>query len=798
MNIFLKKISRLLNNPHYKILVIGTVAFFLVLSLFVGSGLQNSPTGRYLLHSWRSVKKIPNIFYLPYWLTKSELSEYRFIINADDLRIMEDGLPINSDLSYSFLSDDKKNYVNGYFTGFQDGYQSKVKLRYRGLVSSNWQSEKKSLRIKFPKDNLFQGMNALNLIIPEDRGYFLEPLNMYRAKKLGLFVPDFKFVRVYINNRNFGVYLASEAWSSELLAKNDTIDTNNILSNKDEIDKIKDENPAFFNWKSYISDNEEGPFEEIEALSELTNKASDRDFFRLVGDLVDLEKVYRWQLVTVLAGSAHQSYMTNFVLIFHKETGKFEPVPWNVEFEPIKNKIYDDNLPLLVRRIFRNKEYSDKFLALLNSYVDNNKNLEDDLAYYDALFKEMRYDFYKDNAKNQNNFSFTRAVKEGRKLIIGNFSRVKELLASDEAKKIIIWEKQDYSDKLNLPEGFKYLDNISFSINRFIGENPQFQKRNDNTVSLGPGTFVFSRTTIIPKNLRLVIEPGTIFYFYPSISLISYSPVVAEGSPDRPVVFAPAFNNQPWGSFGVINTGSGKNIFRHIKISGGSGDTINGVPFLSQFSLRNADSIVENSIFEEGKSDDGMHVILGSIVIKNSLFRNNSSDSLDLDYVKYGRVSNNNFFNMEIGDSNGDGIDLSGTDDLEITDNTILNHGDKCISIGERAKALILDNTAAGCNIGIAVKDSSVAKIENNIIIKNKTAGLSLYRKKQEFIEGGKAVVSKSIIWDNGQEIDLDDLSFLNISESTVRGGYKGGININQNVPDFNLLLPAYINSLIK
>lgn len=798
MSIILRKIRRLLDNPNYKILAIGTVVFFLVLSLFVGPGLQNSPTGKYLSHSWRSIKKFPNIFYLPYWLTKSELPEYRFIINANDLRIMEDSLPINSDLSYSFLSDDNKNYVNGYFTNSQEGYQSKVKLRYRGLVSSNWQSEKKSLRIKFPKNNLFQGMSALNLIIPEDRGYFLEPLNIYRAKKLGLFVPDFKFVRVYINNRYFGVYLALEAWSSELLAKNDTIDTNNILSNKDEIDKIKDENPAFFNWKSYIANNEEGPFEEIETLSELTNKASDQDFFRLVGDLVDLEKVYKWHLVNVLAGSAHQSYMTNFVLIFRQETGKFEPIPWNVEFEPVKNKIYDDNLPLLVRRIFKNKEYSDKFITLLNNYVSSNKNLEDDLAYYDTLFKEMQPDFYKDNAKNQNNFSFIRAVKEGRKLIISNFNETRELLAGAQAKKVIIWEKQDYSDKLNLPEGFKYLGNISFSINRFIGENPQFQKRNDNTISLGPGTFVFSRTTVIPKNLRLTVEPGTMLYFYPKVSLISYSPVTAMGSPDRPIVFAPAFENQPWGSFGVINTGSEKNIFRHIKVSGGSGDIINGVPFLSQFSLRNADSIVENSIFEEGKSDDGMHVILGSIVIKNSLFRNNSSDSLDLDYVKYGRVSNNNFFNMEIGDSNGDGIDLSGTDDLEITDNAILNHGDKCISIGERAKAVILNNTAAGCNIGIAVKDSSDAKIENNIIIKNKTAGLSLYRKKQEFLKGGKAVVSKSIIWDNGQEIDLDGLSSLNLIDSTVRGGYETGVNINQDRPDFNLILPAYINSLIK
>ncbi|MEK7507177.1 MAG: CotH kinase family protein [Patescibacteria group bacterium] len=710
---------------------------------------------------------------------------------------MEDNLPINSNLSYNFLSDDNKNYVNGYFTSSQTDYQSKVKLRYRGLISSNWQSEKKSLRIKFPKNNLFQGMRALNLMIPEDRENFLEPLNIYRAKKLGLFVPDFKFVRVYINNRYFGVYLAAEAWSKELLAKNDTIDTNNIFSNKDEIDKIKDENPAFFNWKSYIADNEEGPFEELEALSELTNKASDQNFSRLVGNLVDLEKVYKWHLINVLAGSAHQSYMTNFVLIFRQETGKFEPIPWNVEFEPIKNKIYDDNLPLLVRRIFKNKEYSDKFLTLLNSYVGDNKNLEDDLAYYNTLFKKTRYDFYKDNAKNQNNFGFIQAVKEGRELIINNFNGAKKLLANDEAKKITIWERQNYLKTLNFAGSFQYVNDASISIDKFLEQNQQFKKVGINTINLGPGTFVFSRTIIIPKNLRLAIEPGTTLYFYPNISLISYSPVTAVGNSAAPIVFTPAFKNQPWGSFGVINTGSEKNIFEFIKVSGGSSDTINSVPFLSQFSLHNADSIVENSVFEEGKSDDGAHIILGSVTIKNSLFRNNSSDSIDLDFVKYGRIASNRFLNTKMEESNGDGIDLSGTDDLEITGNTIINHGDKCISVGEAAKTVISGNLMVNCDIGIAIKDASVVKMENNIIVKNKTAGLALYRKKQEFIKGGNAVVSKSIIWDNGKEIDSDKLSFLSIDDSTIKGGYERGININQNIPDFNLILPAYIKALV-
>ena len=95
---------------------------------------------------------------------------------------MEDSLPISGDLVFGALSEDNKSYVTAEFIDPKTNYQSKIKIRYRGITYNNWQAEKKSLRLKFSKDDLFQGMSGLNLIIPEDRGYFLEPLNIYRAK----------------------------------------------------------------------------------------------------------------------------------------------------------------------------------------------------------------------------------------------------------------------------------------------------------------------------------------------------------------------------------------------------------------------------------------------------------------------------------------------------------------------------------------------------------------------------------------------------------------------------------------
>src|SRR3989338_11616048 len=101
------------------------------------------------------------------------------------------------------------------------------------------------------------------------------------------------------------------------------------------------------------------------------------------------------------------------------------------------DKLFSDNLPLLVRRILNNKKRSDELVAMLNGYLTES-NLKDDLAYYDELYKKTKYDFYKDNAKNQSNIAFNREVKHGLGLITDNFEKAKILASQEGARNINI------------------------------------------------------------------------------------------------------------------------------------------------------------------------------------------------------------------------------------------------------------------------------------------------------------------------------------------------------------------------
>ncbi|MDP3954719.1 MAG: CotH kinase family protein [bacterium] len=802
------------------LILVVILAYGFLLPVDLKNTIKHTAIGKLFTPSKNSIKKVFNIVHLPYWLGKTDLPVLYINISRENEGELIDAIPFDQEtFSYKKMLGEDKTYVNADFASPADGYEERVKIRFKGSSPNHWNAGKKSYRIKF-KDNLFQGMSGLDLIIPEDRYYFTEVLSSYRAKKLGLLTREFKFVRGVINGVDRGVYLAVEPWSKEFLARNLMIDTNNILSKKD----IEEEDVSFFkkemipNWKSYINEDV-AHFDELATLLTLLEDADDKEFKLKIGSLVDLEKFYRWQLVLALAGSSHVGDSSNFVLMFNQITGKFEFLPFDINIGPAYS--YDFTLTL-AKRILSDEQILKEYKKVVSDYVSDDDNLKDDLAFYDGLYQKYFKEFYKDQLKLDPDYVFDRKVKQHRTWLVDNFHMLKDLTAGLSPSDFTPKETGYSKNAVVFDGSFKYFNDIFVSIDVFIIKNSQFLKKDWKTIVLPSGTHVFNQSVIIPKGLRLVIEPGATILLGPKISIISYSPVSAVANASSPITIA-GYSSQPWGSFGVINTGEEKNYFVFVHVSGGSAwggsttELLNGVPFISQFSLRNTNSEVYNSIFENGHTDDAFHAIWGSVVIRYSIFRDTHSDALDLDMVRDSIVSGNRFYNYNPDSSgnDGDGLDISGTDNLEIFNNQISNFGDKCISIGEKAEAVIKNNILAGCNYGLAVKDDSRAVIDNNIIVGNKTAGVALYRKKQEFIKGGSAEIINSILWGNAREITIDEtseystksgewkqieeqgISSLSVKDSTIEGGFRGE-NIKTDRPDFYRILPASIARYLK
>jgi len=180
-------------------------------------------------------------------------------------------------------------------------------------------------------------------------------------------------------------------------------------------------------------------------------------------------------------------------------------------------------------------------------------------------------------------------------------------------------------------------------------------------------------------------------------------------------------------------------------------------------SAYHSDARVENSTFTDARADDALNVKSAKGVVLASRFIGNSFDAVDFDFVKIGEISSSEFS----GNGN-DGIDFSGSSVL-VRDNYIEQSGDKCVSIGESSRGLVVyNNVLNACRVGVEVKDGSGVKIINNVIVGNEV-GLSAYVKKPIF-SGGRTEVYNSIIWDNGEAVTEADGEKIEVHSSVLQG----------------------------
>ena len=91
-----------------------------------------------------------------------------------------------------------------------DGKLAKAKVKYRGDFPNHWAWDKKSLRIKTSKNNLYDGMRRFNLQAPKRASQIINFQSLELAAAMGLLGPRAKLVRLFLNGKNRGIYVLVE------------------------------------------------------------------------------------------------------------------------------------------------------------------------------------------------------------------------------------------------------------------------------------------------------------------------------------------------------------------------------------------------------------------------------------------------------------------------------------------------------------------------------------------------------------------------------------------------------------
>jgi hypothetical protein len=159
------------------------------------------------------------------------------------------------------------------------------------------------------------------------------------------------------------------------------------------------------------------------------------------------------------------------------------------------------------------------------------------------------------------------------------------------------------------------------------------------------------------------------------------------------------------------------------------------------------DIIIE---IENANCEDAINIIRSQGHIKKIKSSESTNDALDMDF------SNISIDDLIITNSGNDCVDLS-FGSYQFNNVEINFCGDKGISVGERSKLFSNLSFIKNTDIGIAVKDSSIAKLKNANFDNVKTC-FAAYKKKQEF-NGGKIKVKKIECLNYDKKTDIDIFS---------------------------------------
>lgn len=310
----------------------------------------------------------------------------------------------------------------------------------------------------------------------------------------------------------------------------------------------------------------------------------------------------------------------------------------------------------------------------------------------------------------------------------------------------------------------------------------------DLVLSLANSPFIISGAITIEPNVNLTIEAGVRLKMETDAMIIVKGGLQIKGTVEQPVIFRPNESTEAksWTSIYFYNA-TDTSHFYNVTISG---NVTGGNPIEQPAAINSLNSNcifdgiyiynVEFPIFIDGGSVslknstisaygicDYINVSIGKAVVSNNYFYGNKSpdtDAVDYDGVANGIISNNKIFNFT--GFNSDGIDIGeGATGLEIFGNEIYNSRDKGISVGQKSDVHIYHNLIVGCDMGVGVKDSSKAIIENNTFYGNNIAVNSFEKNYNE--GGGDVEVINCILSESKvSAINIDTYSKLTVDYS--------------------------------
>lgn len=301
------------------------------------------------------------------------LELWQLKIEAQDMRQIEELAVTLRELGA--LTDTNKRWFPAELT--VDGELYRAKVRLRGDLDHHWRGAKKSWRLRLKSEQLFRGMRDIDLILPRDKGYEIEPVSYQLARELDLIAPPAGFVLVTLNGVDLGAYFWREVPGKEAMEKLGRPEGEIFAEQNTWIQefftgrgiyKIPSPPISFHpaNWEPEIfGDTPEAGFAAArwQQFLALITSPSDADpgghpdrFRREIATILDIDRYLAWNALTWLFGSTHSHWGDNLNWYYDPTTGRFQPLLYDV----FRYELENDKLGT-----FEGEEHDDLALRLL-------------------------------------------------------------------------------------------------------------------------------------------------------------------------------------------------------------------------------------------------------------------------------------------------------------------------------------------------------------------------------------------------------------------------------------------------
>ena len=221
------------------------------------------------------------------------------------------------------LTDDLKEWSRAKL--IHDGVSYDVKVRVRGDLRDHWENPRKSWRIRFGKQEPFQGQRELNLILPSSNNGLTQSYVSTLARHLGMLAPRDGFALLRINGAPQGVYYQMEHWDGPLLAHQRRPESAIFTNHRNGLE--------VGSFKALVSkENNDAALQALQLMLDAEVNPTPENL-RTALALNDIDDLLRFITCTTLLRADHTSLLTdNHKLYYDTSRGLFYRFAW--DFEP--------------------------------------------------------------------------------------------------------------------------------------------------------------------------------------------------------------------------------------------------------------------------------------------------------------------------------------------------------------------------------------------------------------------------------------------------------------------------------